>query len=83
MRRIKVKSMQRSGTEAIRKQIQPSKPKREITNNTNSHITKRTFGQPSEPLFPKIGLSATETGLKSLRNGMWVIFYEFHIIVNL
>ena len=30
----KAKSMQRSGTEAIRTQIQPSKPKREITNIT-------------------------------------------------
>ena len=29
---LKVKSMQRSGTEAIRTQIQSSKPKREITN---------------------------------------------------
>ena len=53
---IKVKSMQRSGTEAIRIQIQPSKPKREITNITNSQNTKRTYGQPSEQLFPKLGL---------------------------
>ena len=45
--------MQRSGTEAIRTQIQPSKPKREITNITNSQNTKRTYGQPSEQLFPK------------------------------
>ena len=44
-----VKSMQRSGTEAIRTQIQPSKPRREITNITNSQNTKRTYGQPSEP----------------------------------
>ena len=29
---LKVKSMQKSGTEAIRTQIQPSKPKREIPN---------------------------------------------------
>ena len=29
---IKVKSMQRSGTGAIRTQIKPSKPKREVTN---------------------------------------------------
>ena len=48
-----VKCMQRSGTEAIRTQIQPSKPKREITNITNSQNTKRTYGQPSEQLFPK------------------------------
>ena len=50
---MKVKSMQRSGTEAIRTQIQPSKPKREITNITNSQNTKRTYGQQSEQLFPK------------------------------
>ena len=49
----KVKSMQRSGTEAIRTKIQTSKPKREITNITNSQNTKRTHGQPSEQLFPK------------------------------
>ena len=49
----KVKRMQRSGTEAIRTQIQPSKPKREITNITYSQNTKRTYGQPSERLFPK------------------------------
>ena len=34
-----VRSMQRSGTEAIRTQIQPSNPKGEITNITNSQIT--------------------------------------------
>ena len=46
--------MQRSGTEAIRTQIQFSKPKQEIlTNITNSQNTKRTYGQPSEQLFPK------------------------------
>ena len=44
--------MQRSGAEAIRAQIQPSKPKREITHITNSQRTKRTYGQPSEQLFP-------------------------------
>ena len=48
-----VKSMQRSGTEAIRTQTQPSKPEREITNITNNQNTKRTYGQPSEQLFPK------------------------------
>ena len=48
-----VKSMQRSGTEAIRTQLQLLKPKREITNITNSQNTKRTYGQPSEQLFPK------------------------------
>ena len=50
---LKVKSMQRSGTEAIRTQIQSSKPKREITKITNSQNTKRRYGQPSEQLFPK------------------------------
>ena len=34
-------------------QLQPSEPKREITNITNSQNTKRTYGQPSEQLFPK------------------------------
>ena len=43
--------MQRSGTEAIRTQLQPSKPKREITNIKNSKKTKRTYGQPSEQCF--------------------------------
>ena len=50
---IEVKSMQRSGTEAIRTQLQTSKPKREITNITNSQNTKRTYGKTSEQLFPK------------------------------
>ena len=45
--------MQRSGTEAIRTQIQSSKPKREITKITNSQNTKRTYGQPSEQLLSK------------------------------
>ena len=49
----KVKRMQRSETEAIRTQIQPSKPKREITKITNSQNTKRSYGQPSDQLFPK------------------------------
>ena len=48
-----VKSMQRSGIEAIRTQLQPSKQKREIPNITNSQNTKITYGQPSEQLFPK------------------------------
>ena len=37
--------MQRPGTEAIRPQIQPSKPKREIT--------RITYGEPSKQHFPK------------------------------
>ena len=40
-------------TEAIRTQIQPSKPKREITNVTNSQNTERSYCQPSEQLYPK------------------------------
>ena len=38
--------MQRSGIEAIRTQIQPSKPKREIPNSTISQNIKRTYDQP-------------------------------------
>ena len=40
---LEVKSMQKSGTEAIRTQSQLSKPKRELTNITNSQNTKRTY----------------------------------------
>ena len=36
-----------------RTQLQPSKPKRKITNITNSQNTKRTYGQPIGQLFPK------------------------------
>ena len=52
---LKVKSMQRPGTEAIRTQIQLSKPKREITKIkiANSQNTKRTYDSPSDQLFPK------------------------------
>ena len=46
--------MPTSGTEAIRIQIQPSKPKREITKITKSQNTMRTYGQPREQFFPKI-----------------------------
>ena len=50
----KVKSIQRSGTETIRTQIQPSKPKREITKVKNKQNAKRTrLGQPSEQLLPE------------------------------
>ena len=45
--------MQRSGPEAIRTKIQPSKPKREIINITNSQNTKIAYGQPIKQLFPK------------------------------
>ena len=56
--------MQKPGNEAIRTQIQPSKPTREIT-KINSQNTKRTYGQPrvSSP-FPRGGHSATQTELK-------------------
>ena len=37
-----IKSMQRSGTEEIRTEIQPSIPKWEITKITNSQNAKRT-----------------------------------------
>ena len=37
----------------IRTHIQPSNPKREITNITNSQNRNRTYGQPSEQLFAK------------------------------
>ena len=45
--------MQRSGTETIRTPIQSSKPKREISKITNSQNKKRTYGLPTEQLFPK------------------------------
>ena len=64
---VKVKSMQRSGTEAI----QPSKPKREITYITNSQNTKRTYGQPNEQLFPCSGYKfsvPTRLSVRSLCN---------------
>ena len=40
---LKVRRMQRSGTEEIRTQIQPSKPKREITYITTSQNTKENI----------------------------------------
>ena len=48
---FKIKSMRRSGSEAIRTQLKLLKPKREITYITNSQNTK-TIGQQSEQLFP-------------------------------
>ena len=50
---VQVKSMQRKGNGALRTQLQPSKPKREITDITHSQNTKRTYGQPSEQVVPK------------------------------
>ena len=61
---VRDKSRQRSGSEAIRTQIMPSKPKRKLTKIENSHYTKRTYGQSSEQLYPKGGHSATQTELK-------------------
>ena len=47
--------MQRLGTEAIRTQLQPSKPKREITIITNSQNTKRTYMvNRVSSYFPKV-----------------------------
>ena len=60
--------MQRSGTEAIRTQIQPSNPKWEITKITNSQNTKRTYGQPSEQLFPKRWLLSNQNRTKNDMN---------------
>ena len=51
---VKVKSMQRSGTEAIRTQIQPSKPKRKITKITNSQNTKRTRSSECAAISQKV-----------------------------
>ena len=58
------KNMQRSGTEAIRTQIQPSKPKREITKITNSQKKKEHMVNRLSSYFPKDGHSATQTELK-------------------
>ena len=46
--------MQRPGTGASRTQIQPSKPKREITKITNSQNTKRTYGQQNAKIERKM-----------------------------
>ena len=57
--------MQRSGNEAIRTQIQPSKPKQEITKITNSHNTQREhMVNRVSSYFSKGGHSATQTTLK-------------------
>ena len=57
---LSVKSMQRSGTEAIRTQIQPSIPKREIilkiVKIQGEHMVNR-----ESSYFPNGGRSATET----------------------
>ena len=45
--------MQRPGTKRNRTKIKTYKQEWEITKITNSQNTKRTYGQPSEQLFPK------------------------------
>ena len=48
---ITVKRMQRSGIESIRTQLQPSKPKRKITNITNSqreHMVNRVSSSQTQ-----------------------------------
>ena len=57
---LKVKRMQRSGTEAIRSQNQ----QREITNIPNNQNAKRTYGQPSEQLFHKMWPLSNQTEQK-------------------
>ena len=49
---MKVKSMQRPGTKAIQNPNESLKLKREITKIINIQDTKRTYGLPSEQLFP-------------------------------
>ena len=44
--------MQKLGTEAIRTQIKPSRPKQEITDITNSPNTKSAYDQSSKQQFP-------------------------------
>ena len=62
----KVEHMQRSGTEAIRTQIQPSKPKREITIITNGKIQRQQLVNRVSIYFSKGGRSATQTELKMI-----------------
>ena len=50
---MKVTSKQITGTEANKTPIPSSKPKRKTTKIANRHNIKRTYGQPSEQLFPK------------------------------
>ena len=62
--------MQRSGTEAIRTQIQPSKPNpRERIKIANSQNTKKKhMVNRVSSYFPKGGHSATQTELKNNMN---------------
>ena len=63
----KVQSIQRSGTEAIRTQIQPSKPKMEITKITNSKNTNEHMVNRVSSYFQKGDDSASQTELKAIR----------------
>ena len=60
----KVKSMQRPGKEAIITQIQPSKPKREITKIANRQQQIKHMVNRVSSSFPKDGHSANPTELK-------------------
>ena len=64
IQRLKVRSMQRSGTKAIRTQIQPSKPKLEITYIQLVKLQRKHVVNRISSYFPKDGHSATETELK-------------------
>ena len=61
---LKVKIMQKSGNEAIRNQIQHSKPKREITEIQIVKIQREHMTNRASSYFPKGGHSATQTKLK-------------------
>ena len=62
----KVKGMQRPGTEAIRTQIQPSIPKREITKIKIVKIQREHMVNRMSSSFPKDGYPATQTELKMI-----------------
>ena len=51
---LKVKSMQRLGTEAIRTQIQPSKPQNGKYLKLQKSKYREKYGQESKQLFPKM-----------------------------
>ena len=63
---LKVKCMQIPGTEAIRTQIQPSNPKRDIPKITNSQNTRPKYKENKRvsSYFPKGGQLETQTKLK-------------------
>ena len=59
---MKIKSIQRPGTEAIRRtKSQHSKPKRDINNITNSPKKREHMVNRVSSYFPKVSRSATET----------------------